>query len=73
MRFFNSFLNDHFQIFPEKNFRMRGVAMYASNKDDPYITQQVDSDEEEEKDDILIKPDDNLVAVAKVVKVRGLN
>ena len=52
---------------------MRGVAMYASNKDDPYITQQVDSDEEEEKDDILIKPDDNLVAVAKVVKVRGLN
>ncbi|PAV66361.1 hypothetical protein WR25_09529 isoform F [Diploscapter pachys] len=47
---------------------MRGVAMYASNKDDPYITQQVDSDEEEEKDDILIKPNDNLVAVAKVVK-----
>lgn len=47
---------------------MRGIAMYASNKDDPYFTEHVDSDAEDEKDEFEIRPDDNLVAVAKINK-----
>ncbi|KAK5983575.1 Periodic tryptophan protein 1 [Trichostrongylus colubriformis] len=44
---------------------MRGIAMYASNADDPYVTLHVDSDEEE-KEEIEVKPEDNLVALAKI-------
>ncbi|KAK6016153.1 hypothetical protein OSTOST_18367, partial [Ostertagia ostertagi] len=44
---------------------MRGIAMYASNVDDPYVTLHVDSDEEE-KEEIEVKPEDNLVALAKI-------
>ncbi|KHJ98570.1 WD domain, G-beta repeat protein [Oesophagostomum dentatum] len=46
---------------------MRGIAMYASNVDDPYVTLHVDSDEEE-KEEIEVKPDDNMVALAKIDK-----
>ncbi|GMR46100.1 hypothetical protein PMAYCL1PPCAC_16295, partial [Pristionchus mayeri] len=48
--------------------KMKGIAMYANPKDDPYITNHDDSDEEEEKDDFLIRPDDNLIVAAKVDK-----
>nr|CDJ82924.1 SAC3 GANP Nin1 mts3 eIF-3 p25 and WD40 repeat domain containing protein [Haemonchus contortus] len=44
---------------------MRGIAMYASNADDPYVTLHVDSDEEE-KEEIEVNPDDNLVVLAKI-------
>ncbi|KIH68663.1 WD domain, G-beta repeat protein [Ancylostoma duodenale] len=44
---------------------MRGIAMYSSNTDDPYVTLHVDSDEEE-KEEIEIKPEDNMVALAKI-------
>ncbi|CAI5449125.1 unnamed protein product [Caenorhabditis angaria] len=47
---------------------MRGIAMYTNNKDDPYVTNNVDSDEEEEKDEIIVRKDDNMVAVAKIDK-----
>uniref|UniRef100_A0A1I7TE75 WD_REPEATS_REGION domain-containing protein n=1 Tax=Caenorhabditis tropicalis TaxID=1561998 RepID=A0A1I7TE75_9PELO len=47
---------------------MKGIAMYSTNKDDPYVTEQVDSDEEEEKDEIMVRKDDNMVAVAKIDK-----
>lgn len=46
---------------------MAGVATYASPLEDPFITSHVDSDEEE-KDDFEIRPNDNLVVVAKTVK-----
>ncbi|WKX94717.1 hypothetical protein Q1695_011745 [Nippostrongylus brasiliensis] len=49
----------------EKDKGMRGIAMYASNVDDPYVTLHVDSDEEE-KEEIEVKPEDNLLAVAKI-------
>ncbi|VDM58952.1 unnamed protein product [Angiostrongylus costaricensis] len=45
--------------------RMRGIAMYSSNMDDPYVTLHIDSDEEE-KEEIEVKPEDNMVALAKV-------
>lgn len=48
---------------------LKGLACYASPLDDPYITQHVDSDEEEEREDFLIKETDNLLAVAKIQKV----
>uniref|UniRef100_A0A1I7WWT6 Signal peptidase I n=1 Tax=Heterorhabditis bacteriophora TaxID=37862 RepID=A0A1I7WWT6_HETBA len=44
------------------DFRMRGIAMYTTNKDDPYVTEHVNNEYE-------IKPDDNIVAVAKIHKV----
>ncbi|VDK58883.1 unnamed protein product, partial [Gongylonema pulchrum] len=44
-----------------------GIATFATPMEDPDITNHVDSDEED-KEDFEIKPDDNLVAVAKVVK-----
>ncbi|CAP22829.1 Protein CBG01808 [Caenorhabditis briggsae] len=47
---------------------MKGIAMYSTNKDDPYVTEQVDSDEEEEKEEIMVRKDDNMVAVAKIDK-----
>lgn len=47
---------------------MKGLAYYASPMDDPYITRNTDTDDELEQDDFQIKPTDNLVAVAKVVK-----
>ncbi|KAF8373776.1 hypothetical protein PRIPAC_80205, partial [Pristionchus pacificus] len=46
--------------------KMKGIAMYANPKDDPYITNHDDSDEEDEKDDFVIRPDDNLIVAAKV-------
>ncbi|GMS93706.1 hypothetical protein PENTCL1PPCAC_15881, partial [Pristionchus entomophagus] len=46
--------------------KMKGIAMYANPKDDPYITNHDDSDEEDEKDDFIIRPDDNLIVAAKV-------
>ncbi|CAJ0570093.1 unnamed protein product, partial [Mesorhabditis spiculigera] len=54
---------------PEEEKRdsgMKGVAVFASNMDDPYITTHEDPEEEEEKEDFELKPDDNLVAVAKI-------
>lgn len=36
--------------------------------EDPHITEHVDSDEEDQED-FVIKPGDNLIAVAKVDKV----
>ncbi|EFO92992.1 hypothetical protein CRE_10119 [Caenorhabditis remanei] len=47
---------------------MKGIAMYSTNKEDPYVTEQVDSDEEEEKEEIMVRKDDNMVAVAKIDK-----
>lgn len=44
-----------------------GNAMYSSSFDDPYITNHVESDDEE-REDFEIKPDDNLVAIAKINK-----
>ena len=44
--------------------------MYASNKDDPYFTEHVDSDAEDEKEEFEVRPDDNMVAVTKIRKVR---
>lgn len=51
---------------------MRGIAMFASNADDPYVTLHVDSDDEE-KEDIEIKPADNLVVLSKIDRVRFLH
>lgn len=48
---------------------MKGVAVHASSKDDPYITKHEDSEDEYEKDDFVLKDTDNLVVVAKMVKV----
>ncbi|GMT22050.1 hypothetical protein PFISCL1PPCAC_13347 [Pristionchus fissidentatus] len=48
--------------------KMAGIAMFANPKDDPYITNHDDSDEEDEKDDFIIRPDDNLIVAAKVDK-----
>uniref|UniRef100_A0A914ZBI6 Periodic tryptophan protein 1 n=1 Tax=Parascaris univalens TaxID=6257 RepID=A0A914ZBI6_PARUN len=47
---------------------MVGIAAFTSPLEDPYITRYVDSDEEEDKEEFEIKPDDNLVAVAKINK-----
>uniref|UniRef100_A0A914YHD1 Uncharacterized protein n=1 Tax=Panagrolaimus superbus TaxID=310955 RepID=A0A914YHD1_9BILA len=47
---------------------MKGVAVHASSKDDPYITKQEDSEDEYERDDFVLKDTDNLVVVAKMVK-----
>ncbi|KHN86928.1 Periodic tryptophan protein 1 -like protein [Toxocara canis] len=47
---------------------MAGIATFTSPLEDPYITHHVDSDEEEDKEDFEIKPDDNLVAIAKINK-----
>ncbi|VDN35680.1 unnamed protein product, partial [Cylicostephanus goldi] len=44
---------------------MRGIAMYATNVDDPYVTLHVDSDEEE-KEEIEVKPEDNMAVLAKI-------
>ncbi|ETN69316.1 WD domain, G-beta repeat protein [Necator americanus] len=51
----------------KKDGGMQGIAMYSSNTDDPYVTLHVDSDEEE-KEEIEVKPEDNLVALAKIDK-----
>lgn len=50
---------------------MKGVAVHASSHDDPYITKHEDSEDEYEKDDFILKDTDNLVVVAKIVKVRS--
>uniref|UniRef100_A0A7E4ZZY3 WD_REPEATS_REGION domain-containing protein n=1 Tax=Panagrellus redivivus TaxID=6233 RepID=A0A7E4ZZY3_PANRE len=47
---------------------MKGVAVYANPEDDPLITRHADSEDEDEKDDFILKPDDNLVISAKIVK-----
>ncbi|VDK18272.1 unnamed protein product [Anisakis simplex] len=47
---------------------LAGIAAFASPLDDPYITQHIESDEEEDKEDFEIKENDNLVAVAKINK-----
>uniref|UniRef100_A0A9J2PL19 Anaphase-promoting complex subunit 4 WD40 domain-containing protein n=1 Tax=Ascaris lumbricoides TaxID=6252 RepID=A0A9J2PL19_ASCLU len=47
---------------------MAGIATFTTPLEDPYITRHVDSDEEEDKEDFEIKPDDNLVVVAKINK-----
>uniref|UniRef100_A0A915Q0H1 Anaphase-promoting complex subunit 4 WD40 domain-containing protein n=1 Tax=Setaria digitata TaxID=48799 RepID=A0A915Q0H1_9BILA len=46
---------------------LAGIMTFASPMEDPHITTYVDSDEEDQED-FEIKPDDNLVAVAKVDK-----
>lgn len=61
--------NENIKDEPEGQDGMKGIAMYSTNKDDPYVTEQVDSDEEEEKDEIMVRKDDNMVAVAKIDKV----
>lgn len=48
---------------------MAGIATFTTPLEDPYITRHVNSDEEEDKEDFEIKPDDNLVVVAKINKV----
>jgi len=45
---------------------MKGVAVYADPKDDPLMTKYEDSEDEAERDDFLLKPNDNLVVVAKI-------
>ncbi|MFH4981036.1 hypothetical protein AB6A40_007745 [Gnathostoma spinigerum] len=46
---------------------MGGIALFASDLDDPYITNHVDSDDED-AEDFKIQSNDNYVAVAKVDK-----
>ncbi|VDM92415.1 unnamed protein product [Onchocerca ochengi] len=46
---------------------LAGITTFASAMEDPHITTYVNSDEED-KEDFEIRPDDNLVAVAKVYK-----
>ncbi|CAD6195439.1 unnamed protein product [Caenorhabditis auriculariae] len=61
------YLKEYDDDHKEDNERgMRGIAMYTSNQQDPYVTEHVDSDEEEEADEIHVRPDDNMVAVAKI-------
>lgn len=48
---------------------MKGLVYYTSSHEDPHIKQTIDSDEEEEREDFELKDSDNLVAVAKMVKV----
>ncbi|XP_002404279.4 periodic tryptophan protein 1 homolog [Ixodes scapularis] len=45
---------------------LAGLAMYASNADDPYLEQGDDEESEEEVDDFTIRPTDNLITVARV-------
>lgn len=66
MKGVEKYLKDYDKTDDQGGPTMKGIAAFASNMDDPYITQQNDSDEEEEKNDFLIKPDDNMVAVAKI-------
>ncbi|XP_038065265.1 periodic tryptophan protein 1 homolog [Patiria miniata] len=42
-----------------------GLAMYASNQDDPYITLQEDEDDKEDMADLTIKPRDNLIIAGR--------
>lgn len=54
----------------EKTDLVRGIAgltVYSSNKNDPYVTIPDDSDNDSEKGDEIIKPDDNLILVGHVV------
>ncbi|KAK0399892.1 hypothetical protein QR680_003260 [Steinernema hermaphroditum] len=44
---------------------LRGIACYANNSDDPYMTNVVDSDNESDAGDLEIKENDNLVAALK--------
>ncbi|GAK62378.1 WD40 repeat-like protein [Moesziomyces antarcticus] len=46
---------------------IRGLAVYQSNEDDPYITVQEDAekDEDEEREELEIYPTDNLIITAK--------
>ncbi|VDM96277.1 unnamed protein product [Thelazia callipaeda] len=46
---------------------LAGIAMFASPMEDPHVTTQVDSDEEE-REDFQVKPDDNFVVVGKIFK-----
>ncbi|XP_065072087.1 periodic tryptophan protein 1 homolog [Rhopilema esculentum] len=43
---------------------MAGLTYFASNEDDPYITMK--NIEDEDRDDFLIKPNDNLIAIGKM-------
>lgn len=59
-----------FNFVPDKPDVVGGIAgltVYSSNKDDPYVTLPDDSDNDSEKGDDLIKPNDNLVLVGHVV------
>ncbi|VIO88292.1 Uncharacterized protein BM_BM4703 [Brugia malayi] len=51
----------------ERSNPLAGITTFASPLEDPHITTYVNSDEEDQED-FEIKPDDNLVAVAKVYK-----
>lgn len=44
---------------------MAGLTMFASNAEDPYVTEPVLGDEDDEIDDFVIKPTDNLVIVGR--------
>lgn len=45
---------------------MKGLTVFATPTDDPYITSHDnDSEDEHERDSMKIKPTDNMVAVAK--------
>lgn len=43
------------------------MTVFSSNKEDPYITLPDDSDNDSEKEDDLINPNDNLILVGHVV------
>lgn len=46
--------------------QLAGLAVYASNADDPYMSGKSDEESEEEIDDFTIRRSDNLIAVARV-------
>ncbi|XP_064466852.1 periodic tryptophan protein 1 homolog [Ornithodoros turicata] len=51
---------------PSNANQLAGLAMYASNADDPYMSGKSDEESEEEIDDFTIRQSDNLIAVARV-------
>ncbi|XP_071791805.1 periodic tryptophan protein 1 homolog [Asterias amurensis] len=44
------------------------LAMYASNSEDPYITLQEDEEDRADRDDMTIKPTDNLIVAGRMEK-----
>ena len=47
---------------------LKGLACFTSPMEDPMITRHEDSDDEEEREDFELKPTDNLLVVAKLVR-----
>ncbi|CAD5212785.1 unnamed protein product [Bursaphelenchus okinawaensis] len=44
---------------------MKGLSVFSSNLEDPYVTKTADSEDEAEQEDLSVKAEDNLVAAAK--------